>query len=188
MKKLLVMLCVCGLVAPVFGAGQPAGMSGIKAGEKELSGSFSVMSASGGDADMGATWMLIGSAGYFISDNVQLKGTGLIFGNSGGSVDMMNGSIGAGADYLFQSGMDFIPYVGGDLLISFSKVDMQSDYDYGEDSSTTDTSLGFDIHAGLKQFIADHIALNYELRYQMDSSDSGIKWLIFTIGLNVYLE
>ncbi|MBA4387107.1 MAG: hypothetical protein C0404_03940 [Verrucomicrobia bacterium] len=184
MRKFVAVLVACGLATQVLAAA-PTTMAGIQKGEKEISGSVSVMSGSGGDADVGTTWMLIGSGGYFITDNIQVKGTGLIFGNSGNDMSMVNGSVGAGADYLFDAGLAVIPYVGGDLLISFSKVSSDSDLGGGD---TSDTSLGFDIHAGVKQFIADHTAINYELRYMMDTSDSGTKWLILTVGINFYLQ
>jgi len=190
MRKLFIVLCVLGLATAGFAA-DPMQMAGIQTGEKEVSANLSIMKSSGGDMDM-TTWMALGSFGYFITPNIQLKGSGMVFGNDSDDVTMLNGSIGIGADYLFGSNTEYIPYVGGDILLSFSKIDMNIDTSsygsYGSmDSSTSDTGIGFDVHAGLKQFITDNTAINYEVRYMVDSG-SDTKWLMFLIGLNVYLQ
>ena len=189
MKRLCVVLCLLGLSTAVFAIDQPAtAMAGIQKGEKEISGSFSVMKNSGSDSDM-TMWMLVGSAGYFITPKVQLKGSGMVFGNKADDVTMLNGSIGIGADYLFGSNMEYIPYAGGDILVTFSKMDSSFDTGGfgGDDLNSTDAGVGFDVHAGMKQFITDNTAINYEVRYMIDSA-SDSKWMMFMIGLNVYLQ
>lgn len=150
-------------------------LPGIQQGEKEISGNISIMNNSGGDFDS-TNYMVLGSFGYFVTGNVQVKGSGLVFGTSGDS-DMIMGSILVGADYLFMPTMEITPYAGGDVGVSYSKFE-----------STDDTGVGFDVHVGIKQFLSDNTALNYELRYQMDTADLDSRLIMFMIGLNIYLQ
>ncbi len=166
MKK----ICV-GLLVLVFATtatfGQQQGI-GIKAGEKELSGSFSIMQPSEGDT--GSMWMILGSAGYFLTSQIQLKGVGMIFGTK----DMTSGIVGAGGDYLFGANVELIPYIGAGIMTSVGDLDM---------------GLLLDVHGGIKQFISERTAINYEVKYMMSSksdSESGSGLLMGTVGLSFY--
>jgi hypothetical protein len=54
-------------------------LPGIQQGEKEISGNVSIMNNSGGDFDS-TNYMVLGSFGYFVTGNVQVKGSGLGLG------------------------------------------------------------------------------------------------------------
>ena len=180
MRKLCAILCVLAISSAVLAADATAPTANFQSGDKEISGNISIMKSSGGDFET-TLWMMLGSFGYFTSPNVQLKGSCMIFGNKADDFTMIDGSLGFGADYLFEARMDLVPYAGGDILMSYSKIDV------GGLGDETDTGIGWDIHAGIKQFIADSTALNYEIRYMSDSA-SHSKWLMFIIGFNVYLQ
>jgi hypothetical protein len=180
MKKLCVTLCVLAISSVALAVDPQAISSTFQKGDKEISGNFSVMNSSGGDADM-TMWMALGSFGYFITPHIQLKGSGMVFGTDASDTTMLDGSFGVGADYLFLTRrMNVIPYAGGDILVSVSKMDSGS-------TSTTDVGAGFDVHGGLKQFISDNTAISYELRVMKDSATDST-WVIGMIGLNVYLQ
>jgi hypothetical protein len=180
MKKLFVVLCVLAISSVALAIDPQAISSGFQKGDKEISGNLSVMNSSGSDMDM-TMWMALGSFGYFITPHIQLKGSGMIFGTKAEDTTILDGSFGIGADYLFLTKrMNVIPYAGGDILLSVSKMDSGS-------TSSTDVGAGVDIHGGVKQFISDNTAISYEIRLMRDSATDST-WVIGMIGLNVYLQ
>jgi hypothetical protein len=138
--------------------------AGIEGGEKEIGGAFVVVKPKDGDA----TFMALGNLGYYLSANLKL---GIVVQlNSDG--DDTTGLVGGALDYLFNTGNEFIPYVGAGV---FTMV--------GDD---VDSDALIDVHAGLKQFIGEQSSINYELRYLAMTDEPSDGAILGIIGFSVY--
>ena len=145
--------------------------AGIEEGDKTLSlfGSFTF-------DDFSDTLTVQASAGFFISDTVEIQGVALLvsteddFGNS-------SSTSGYGANvnlYLPGNNPDFIPYVGGGASL------VLTDF-----NGTTDSSLGLNAQAGIKQFISETVSVNYQAQV-LSSSDYDAT--ILSVGFSIFLD
>lgn len=160
MKKLntLILAGVIALGSAVVGEAQ------IRTGTQEMSfaGNFS-------DNDR-RNWQVTGFYGYFYNSQLEFVGIGALQGASGQSE---TGAIGGGADWHFGEGVttrDFLPFAGASYLI-------------GIGSDVADTLEG---HVGLKQFLAQAVAVKYQIGYGVDPSDTGDSTFRATVGLSFF--
>ncbi|MDF1779991.1 MAG: outer membrane beta-barrel protein [Alcanivoracaceae bacterium] len=151
-------------VALVFGALPVLSQAQLAKGDKEVGATLQYQSVDSIDITL-----LTGSVGQMFTDKLLGK-----FGLSMVDADGMKSTALAGeAQYLLgDGGADFIPYVLGGLAM------------YDSDAAE-DIEFGFSIGAGLKQFVSERTAVNYEFRHTAlpDFDIDGI-----TIGINFYFD
>jgi hypothetical protein len=145
--------------------------AGIEKDDKTISifGSFT-------SGEFSDTLILQVAGGYFMTDTLELQGVVLLvaseddFGNTS-SV----GGYGANANlYLPGGNPDFIPYIGGGgtlILTDFN--------------GATDTAIGLNGQAGIKQFLTEEISINYQAQF-VTSSDYDA--FILSVGFSIFLE
>lgn len=164
MKKLNVLLLatIVGLSSAVVGQAQ------IRQGTQEVGFSGSYFHGTRGN-DSQRFWNLGGSYGYFFNDQLELIAEGQLFG--GRNMDTV-GQLGGGADWHFpmQGNQDFVPYAGGSYL-------------FGVGGDTPDLLEG---HVGVKQFVARNVAINYQLGYGFDPSETRDAGFNANIGLSFF--
>jgi hypothetical protein len=131
----------------------------------------------GDSADFSEYLGMVG-LGYYVSDALEVKATTAFVGMSGEGMDAFAILLMAGADYHFMTDRDMVPYVGAYGGGVFADADFA-----GLDDSTT--GFVFDIHAGLKQFVAANVAIDYRISYQyMEIEDVTLSNLMAMIGIN----
>lgn len=142
----------------------------IEAGDIEFGGSFSLSKSMQSGSD--PVWNIFGSAGYFVSPKFEASLTASLSGAN----DNYTGTIGGGMDFHFISEGYYMPYCGGGLGLALSKFDDE-----------TETDFVFDIHAGVKNFLSEKVAINTRLGYSatFDEMDEGT--LQATIGIITFL-
>ena len=130
-----------------------AAQAQVSAGKHELafSGSYSSLDAGGFDIDMLA---ITGTYGYFVSDPLQLSVNVAWLDLDVAGSDLTARSIGVGADFHFATTTALVPYVGAGL----NWVD--ADFGFGSDDDWS-----WQVRGGLKQFVANNVALKYEVSY-----------------------
>ena len=126
--------------------------AGVEKGTWELamSGSYSNLDAGGSDIDMIQANL---KAGYFTTSAFELSGMLTYLDADLDDLDLKATMLGAGADYHFGSG-DILPYVGA--AIYWVDVELED---------LSDDDFAWDIHAGLKQFVAENVAIDYRVTY-----------------------
>jgi membrane-associated protease RseP (regulator of RpoE activity) len=163
MRKLLILLFLT-----LFSLGAQAG---IEKNDKTVSifGAYT----SSDDSD---TLILQAAAGYFVTDTLELQAVILQVAsedNVGNTTAV--GGYGVNANlYIPGKSPDLIPYVGagGTLILT-------------DFNGMTDTTLGLNAQAGLKQFLKENIAVNYQA--QLVSSDT-YDATILSVGFTIFLE
>lgn len=83
-------------------------------------------------------------------------------------------SLGAGVDYHFNTANKFVPYVGGKL--SWLDVDL---------GGMSDDDWSWQVQAGIKHFVADNVAIKYEVSY-MEFDDLDLDGFTFGVGLSFF--
>lgn len=157
-------ITIChGQVTAMTDSGQQT--MGIQAGEKELGFAITGMSSDAG----GTTVMIMGSCGYFLTSHFQLKVIAMVMSYD----DNTLGIFGGATDFIFGTSLRVAPYVGAGLLVA---------------GGDLDTTAMIDIHGGLKHFMSEGIAINYEIKSMSDISDPGEMIFVSTIGLNFYWQ
>ena len=144
--------------------------AGIEKDDKTISlfGSFT----SSDDAD---TLTISAAGGYFYTDTLELQGVALISSTSSGGSDVTVAGYGANANlYLPGNNPDFIPYVGGGASIIFV-----------EAGTIDETEFGLNGQAGIKQFVTEDIAINYQAQYVTSSSYDAF---ILSVGFSIFIE
>jgi len=163
MRKLLTLL-----ILTLFSM---AAQAGIEKNDKTISlfGSFT-------SSDSTDTLILQAAAGYFITDTLELQGVILQVSNDDGNGNTTTiGGYGVNANlYIPGNNPDVIPYVGagGTLILT-------------DFNGNTDSNLGLNAQVGIKQFIKENIAVNYQA--QVVSSDT-YDATILSVGFSVFLE
>lgn len=141
--------------------------AGIEKGDKTVSifGSFT-------SPDIGEDILFVQAAGgMFLSD--KLEGQGTVSLIDSGPFRITN--FGGNANFYFPNkNPDLIPYAGGGLALSLI-----------EFGATDETELGFNLQAGLKQFLSEEISINYQLQL-VDAGDFDAT--IFSVGFSIFIE
>lgn len=121
--------------------------------------------------DEGEDFMfLFGSYGFNYTDNIQAK-LGVTMFESGGN---RFGTINPGADYIFNTRSEWIPYAGGSYGLSFGEFD--SDF--------------IEIHGGAKKFMGESLSIFGELRRSeaLDTDFFDPSETVLLVGINVYFR
>ncbi len=125
-----------------------------------------------GDADVSTdadSLSLTGSAGYFVTNNLEVTGFGTYiqqdFGD--GSTDTL--LIGTAVDWHFMTESNFVPYVG--IGGAYANIDVG---DLGDEAGeVSEDDFIIQGRVGVKQFVADNIALRYQVEWnQGDNTES----------------
>jgi hypothetical protein len=135
-------------------------------GAQELSFSAQLSMPDEGDDNL----FLFGSYGFSYTDNIQAK-LGLTLFESGGT---RFGTINPGADYIFNTRSEWIPYAGGSYGLSFG--DFDSDF--------------LEVHGGAKKFLGESLSVFGELRRSqaIDTKPFDSSQFVLLVGVNIYLE
>ncbi|MDH5610966.1 MAG: porin family protein [Gammaproteobacteria bacterium] len=144
--------------------------AGIEKNDKTFSINAQLMSSDGEDM-----LMVMASGGLFTTETLELQGVVLLI--DAGTLTITG--LGANANlYLPGNNPDFIPYIGAGGQILNIK---DSDPTFG----FSETELSLNAQVGFKQFLAEEIAINYQL--QVISSDS-YDATVASVGLTIFLD
>lgn len=158
------------LFLALFGLMSFSAQAGIEQGDKTVSIFGSLQST-----DTADTIIALLSVGYFQTDTLELMGTMLLVAVSDDFSDTTVTGFGANANlYLPGQNPDIIPYVGagGSLILI-------------DTGTFTDSELGINVQAGIKQFISESVTINYQLQFiTADTYDATIASIGFTIFLD----
>lgn len=127
---------------------QNAVVPNINQGTKTLEGSGSFK----GNVPGGDEWILQLGAGYFVMDGLEVGG---VFGFSDNDITS-NYDLGVRAEYNFDLGSPWVPYVGAAALWDHVKVE-EGDYD--------DNTFAGRASAGIKYFLRSDVALFLSANY-----------------------
>lgn len=169
MKKLFKSLVLAAALAAPFGA-SAAVQQGLM--EVDFSASYSSLDLYDADVDLG---LFSGSFGYFVTDALEVTAalTYLHADVEGFDIDAILGS--AAVDYHFNTQSDFVPFVGGALH-----------YGYLDAEGFDDNDWGWEVRAGLKQFIRENIAIRYTVSY-INFDDLELDGVSVGVGLAIFL-
>lgn len=144
--------------------------AGIEKGDKTISIFGSLTSD-----DYSDTLIALAAGGYFFTDTLELQGTVLLVSSdSGGSVSSLTG-FGANANlYLPGQNPDIVPYVGAGAQL------ILTDF-----SGTTDSEIGFNAQAGIKQFLSENVTVNYQGQF---ITSSGYDATVLSVGFSIFFE
>lgn len=162
-KLILVALPLCALTAN----------AAVEKGDWELdfSGSYSTLDAAGSDLDLGTVSAKIG---YFVSDMFEPGGMLTYLDAELDGVDISATLLGVTFDAHFNTDSSFVPYAGA----GFYYVDAELD-------GLNDDDTAWEIRAGIKQFIAENVAINYGISY-MEFTDLELDGVSAVLGLSVF--
>lgn len=140
----------------------PSAAGSIQEGQMEVGGLFAWFKSD--DFDVG---LLTASGGLMITDQleVRLDWTALLGDASGGFLT-------PGADFFIPVEAPVLPYVGGGYSLGYGDL---GDFD------------SIELHAGVKQFLTERIALDYRLRYQQPTDSDLDAMQILQVGFAYYL-
>lgn len=155
------------LFISIFGLMSFSAQAGIEKGDKTIS----IFGALQSD-DFDDTLTLSVAGGMFMSDTLEVQATLFLMDSS--AFSMSNYGVNANL-YIPGTNPDVVPYVGGGLLLSF--VDIQGIGD--------DTSVGFNVQGGIKQFISESISINYQVQYY-DAGDYDA--VVTSVGFSIFLD
>lgn len=151
--------------------------SGTQAGMSELGAQITFQNVSVGD-DSTQALILSGRYGYFVSDQVQLA---LSFAGQRTEYEDFTSTnifVEFEPNYMFRSEADNIPYIGAHV----GMIIYENDFDDG-------STLTYGAQLGIKSFISENTAIDYQVRYttyEPDDFDESIDVLQFRIGVNIY--
>lgn len=121
--------------------------------------------------DFSDTLTIFATGGLFYTDVLELQGSVVLIDS--GSFSQTG--FGANANMYFPGkNPDFIPYAGGGVQL------ILSDTGFG-----SDTSLGLNAQVGIKQFLSEEIAINYQAQI-LNSSDYDA--FILSAGITLFFE
>src|SRR5690606_36343227 len=147
------------------------GHAGVGQGtwETGFSGSYSALDAADNDIDL---LLLDAKAGYFVTNALEVSGA---LGDLDAEIEgdgMEALMLGAGVDYHFNTDSAMVPFVGAGI----SWVDVDVDGLGGDDD------YAWEARAGIKQFVADNVAVKYQLSY-IDFNDLDLSGVRLNVGL-----
>jgi len=127
-------------------------------------------------ADESTTLNLSASGGYFLTETLEVQGVVLLVSSEDGAGNTTAVSgYGVNANlYMPGPNPDFVPYFGGGgalILTDFN--------------GATDTAIGLNGQAGIKQFLNEEISINYQAQY-VTSSDYDA--FILSVGFSIFIE
>jgi len=168
-------LMLAGLSVPALAAPPPAKSSSapmssgsnfgsvISEGQIEVGGLLAWFKNDASDVGIA-----MANAGYMFTDDLEFRVSWLaLLGDASG------GFITPGVDYYFKNfNVPVVPYVGGGYALAYGDA---------EDLSA------IDLHAGVKQFLTERIALDYRLTYQEPTDSDFDSSQILMIGFAYYL-
>ena len=170
MKKTVIASSIVAVLAMQTGVANAQSSSRVDSflpkGAQELSFSAQLSMPDEGDDNL----FLFGSYGFSYTDNIQAK-LGLTLFESGGT---RFGTINPGADYIFNTRSEWIPYAGGSYGLSFG--DFDSDF--------------LEVHGGAKKFLGESLSVFGELRRSqaIDTKPFDSSQFVLLVGVNIYLE
>ena len=138
--------------------------------EVNVSGSYSSMDVQTVDLDMA---LFSGSAGYFVTNNIQVGGMLTYMNAEVLGEDLTAVMLGTAADYHFNTQSTFVPFVGA----AFYYVDVDVD------GLGSDNDWAWEARAGVKQFVAENVAITYKLAY-MDFDELEMDGITVSLGLS----
>ena len=138
----------------------------IAKGDKTISLFAALISTDAND-----TLFINASGGVFYTDVIELQGTVSLL-DSG---NFTSTSFGANANLYFPNNKnpDFLPYVGGGALLTL--------IDAG---AFTDTSFGINGQVGMKQFLTENVAVNYQAQIVLADDTQ----FILSAGFTFFIE
>jgi hypothetical protein len=140
--------------------GAPAG---IEAGQIEIGGQLAWFKSD--ETDVG---LAIVNGGYMYTDQIEFKLAWIALLG-----DVSGGFINPGADYLFTGiHPTVVPYAGGGYAMGYG------------DASDLDS---IEVHAGVKQFLTERIAIDYRFSYQSPTDSAYDASQVMLIGFSYYL-
>lgn len=163
MKTLNRILSIIAVLVAPFGASAAVhkGLTEINA-----SASYSSLDAEGTDLDLG---LFSGSVGYFVTNGLQVTGAVTYMTADIDGVDLSATLLGGAVDYHFNTQSRLVPFIGA--RAHYVRVDVD-DLD--------DDDWGWEVRAGLKQFVADNVAIRYSVSYlkfdklELDGISAGV--------------
>ena len=154
------------LFLSIFGLASFSAHAGIEKNDKTFNVNAQLMSSEGEDM-----LMVMASGGMFTTETLELQGVVLLM--DAGSMTVTG--LGANANlYLPNGDADFIPYVGGGGQVISIK-----------DTGISETELAFNAQVGFKQFLAEDIAVNYQIQV---ISAANYDATIASVGLTIFLD
>lgn len=151
----------------IFGLISFSAQAGIEKGDKTISIFGSVTSPDQGDDFT----MLSLAGGMFVTETLEAQGVALILDGSGFNVS----SYGANANLYFPSqNPDVVPFVGAGLTVTFLDI-----------PPIDETEVGFNLQAGIKQFINESVSINYQIQL-IDAGD--YEATIASVGFSIFLD
>jgi hypothetical protein len=156
--------------AALLATGPTTALAAIEQGDKTLSVFGSLTFADDSD-----TLIAQGAFGQFMTDVLELQGQVMMISSDSDSYDYSITGIGVNANYYLPgNNPDIVPYFGGGGQLIF--------VDAGGNS---DTELGLNAQAGIKQFLNESTTINYQGMFiTSDSYDA----TILSVGLTIFLE
>lgn len=141
--------------------------AGIEKGDKTISIFGSLTSPDGAE-----DFLFISAAGgLFLTDVLEAQAVVFIFDGDGFTVS----SYGANANLYFPAkNPDIVPYVGGGLTLTFLDI-----------PPIDETELGFNLQAGVKQFISETVTINYQFQF-VDAGD--YEATVASVGFSIFLD
>lgn len=121
--------------------------------------------------DFNDTLTLFAAGGLFYTDVIELQGTVMLIDGGG----FTSTGFGGNANLYFPNSKnpDFLPYVGGGAQLQL--------IDAG---GFTDTNVGINGQVGIKQFVSEDVAINYQAQLLLSDNTT----FILSAGLTVFIE
>lgn len=154
------------IIAAAFNA-----QAGIEKDDKTVSLFGSFTAADGAD-----TLTISASGGYFLTDTLELQGVVLLVSTEddfGNSTAVSGYGVNANL-YVPGHNPDLIPYFGGGGVL------ILTDF-----NGTTDSALGLNAQAGIKQFLTEEISVNYQAQF---TTSSDYDAFILSVGFSIFFE
>ena len=138
----------------------------IQKGDKTISLFAALISTDAND-----TLFVNASGGLFYTDVIELQGTVSLL-DSG---SFTSTGFGGNANLYFPNNKnpDFLPYVGGGALLTLTDL-----------GGITDTSFGINGQVGLKQFLTENVAVNYQAQLVLADDTQ----FILSAGFTFFIE
>ena len=140
--------------------------AGIEKGDKTISIFGSLTSD-----DFSDTLTIFATGGIFYTDVIELQGSVVLIDSGNFSQTGLGGNVNL---YLPGKNPDLVPYVGGGMQLVLSDTGVGSD-----------TSIGLNAQAGIKQFISEEIAINYQAQLLNSSNYDAF---ILSVGITLFFE
>ena len=129
-----------------------------------------------GDGD---TFSLTGSAGYFMTDALELTGFATYLQQDFGRGNTDSLLIGAAVDWHFLTQSNFVPYIGAGA--AYGNIDVGNLGD--EVDSVSRDDFVFQLRGGAKQFVAQNIAIRYQVEW---NKGENLESLGLSLGLSTF--